>query len=336
MEYNLNLQQQLTNNTILTIGYLGSRANHLYIGQETNPCLATSVLPNGDIVRDYVSTATCPTVNPALGNVVVRFPAGTSNYSSLQVAVERSFASNLQFRSAYTWSKCLDYGSYYTGNDSIGPNGQTAGLQTGNLANIYHNIDYGPCDYDLRNNFINNLVYQLPFQGNRLKEGWQISTILAVHSGTPYSVYDGIDQANVSPTGAAANGERPNLVAGANNNASGIQYTSLGVVGFNSSAYQLQPSGVFGNLGRNTLTSPGVFEWDMALSKIVKISERMALQLRAEAFNLTNHTNFGFPNAQLYTGVNPDGTGVLNPSAGLITTTSTTSRQLQFSAKFTF
>jgi hypothetical protein len=149
-------------------------------------------------------------------------------------------------------------------------------------------------------------------------------------------VYDGIDQANVSPTGAAANGERPNLVAGANNNASGIQYTSLGVVGFNSSAYQLQPSGVFGNLGRNTLTSPGVFEWDMALSKIVKISERMALQLRAEAFNLTNHTNFGFPNAQLYTGVNPDGTGVLNPSAGLITTTSTISRQLQFSAKFTF
>jgi Carboxypeptidase regulatory-like domain/TonB dependent receptor/TonB-dependent Receptor Plug Domain len=336
MEYNLNIQHQLTNNTILTLGYLGSRANHLYIGQETNACLATSTLPDGTIVRNYVSTATCPTVNPALGNVVDRFPVGTSNYSSLQVAVERSFASNFQFRSAYTWSKCLDYGSYYTGNDSIGPNGQTFGLQTGNLANINYNIDHGPCDYDLRSNFTNNLVYQLPFHGNRLKDGWQLSTIVSLHSGTPFSVFDGIDQANVGQAGAAANGERPNRVTGASDTSGGIRFTSLGVVGYNASAFQLQPSGVFGDLTRNTLTSPGVFEWDLALSKVVKISERMGLQLRAEAFNLTNHTNFGFPNAQLYTGVNPDGTGVANPSAGLITTTATTSRQLQFSAKFTF
>ncbi len=336
MEYNLNLQQQIARNTILTVGYIGSRANNLFIGQETNPCLATNVLADGTIVRNYASPATCPTVNPALSNVVDRFPAGTSNYNSLQVAVERSFGSTLQFRSAYTWSKCLDYGSYYTGNDSIGPNGQTAGLQTGSLANINRNIDYGPCDYDLRNNFVNNLVYQFPFGGNRLKAGWQVSTILTLHSGTPYSVVDGIDQANVGQAGAAANGERPDLAPGASNTSSGVQITSLGAVGYNPSAFQLQPAGIFGDLGRNTLTGPGVFEWDLALTKMVKLTERTNLQLRAEAFNLTNHTNFGFPNAILYTGANADGTGIPNPSAGLITTTATTSRQLQFSAKFTF
>ena len=68
-------------------------------------------------------------MNPNLSNVVDRFAVGTSNYNSMQVALDRGFGRNVQFRTAYTWSKCMDYSSYYTGNDSIGPNGQTAGLQ---------------------------------------------------------------------------------------------------------------------------------------------------------------------------------------------------------------
>jgi hypothetical protein len=324
MEYNLNVQHELLPHTVLTLGYVGSRANHLFIGQETNPCLPTQVLPDGTIFRD--PSVPCTPTNPNLSNIVDRFAVGTSNYNSLQMALDRGFGKNIQFRTAYTYSKCLDYGSYYTGNDSIGPNGQTAGLQAGNLANTKRNIDYGPCDFDLRHNWTSNLIWQLPFHGSRLKDGWQLSLITSVHSGTPYSVYDGIDQANVGAGGAAANAERPDLVPGASNNPTGIRKTSLGVFGFEPSAFQLQTAGFFGNLGRNTLVASGVRDIDFSLAKNTKITERTSAQLRLDIFNLANHTNFGFPNASLAAGA----------AEGQITSTATTSRQLQLSAKFIF
>ncbi len=329
MEYNLNVQQQVFSHTVLTMGYIGSRANHLFIGQETNPCLPTSILPDGTIFRD--PTKTCTPTNPNLGSIVDRYAGGTSNYNSFQVALDRSFGNNVQFRTAYTYSKCLDYGSYYTGNDSIGPNGQTAGLQAGNLANTHGNTDYGPCDFDLRNNWTSNIIYNLPFRGNRLKEGWQLGAIASVHSGTPYSVYDGTDQANVGAGGAADNAERPDLVPGHSNNPTGVRIAPLPnnqkeVFGFDPSAFQLQPAGIFGNLGRNTLVAPGVREVDFSFSKNTRITERTSAQLRFDAFNIANHTNFGFPNASLAAGV----------AEGQITSTATTSRQLQLSAKFVF
>lgn len=330
MEYNLNIQNEIFPHTVLTLGYVGSKANHLFIGQETNPCLPTSVLSDGTIVRNYQAYGgSCPstlTVNPNLGSIIDRFAIGTSNYNSLEAAVDRGFGRNVQFRAAYTYSKCLDYGSYYTGNDSIGPNGQTAGLQAGNLANVNRNVDYGPCDFDLRHNFTSNVIWQLPFQGSRIKDGWQLSLIAAVHSGTPYSVYDGIDQAEVGQAGAAAAAERPDLVPGRSNNPTGVHITPSGVIGFDASAFQLQAPGIFGNLGRNTLVASGVREIDFSVAKETKITERTNAQLRLDIFNLPNHTNFGFPNAALYTTATP----------GVITSTSTTSRQLQFSAKFIF
>ena len=337
MEYNLNLQQEVLPHTVLTLGYVGSKANHLFIGQETNPCVPTQVLSDGTIVRNYgTNPSACPATNPNLSNIVMRFPVGTSNYNSLQVALDRGFGKTLQFRTAYTYSKCLDYGSYYTGNDSIGPNGQTAGLQAGNLANVKRNIDYGPCDFDLRHNWTSNLILQLPFTGNRLKQGWQVSFITSVHSGTPYSVYDAIDRANVGAGGAAANAERPDLVPGRNSNPTGVHITPLGVFGFDPSGFQPQPLGMFGNLGRNTLVAPGVRDIDFSIAKNTTITERTSAQLRLDIFNLANHANFGFPNAALYAGQDQAGNVVPNPAAGQITSTATTSRQLQLSVKFVF
>jgi len=337
MEYNLNVQQEVFPHTVMTLGYVGSKANHLFIGQETNPCLPTQVLSDGTIVRAYgLNPAGCPSVNPNLSNIVDRFAVGTSNYNSLQVALDRGFGKNVQFRTAYTYSKCLDYGSYYTGNDSIGPNGQTAGLQAGNLGNANHNVDYGPCDFDLRQNWTSNIIVQLPFSGNRLKEGWQLSLISSVHSGTPYSVYDGFDRADVGAGGAAANAERPDLVSGYSSNPTGVHITPGGVFGFNPSAFQPQAVGVFGDLGRNTLVAPGVRDVDFSLAKSTRITEATSAQLRLDIFNLANHTNFGFPNADLYTGYGPTGNVLANGTAGQITSTATTSRQLQLSVKFIF
>jgi hypothetical protein len=270
--------------------------------------------------------------------VVDRYPVGSSNYNSLELSLDRGIGKYAQFRASYTWSKCLDVGSYYTGNDSIGPNGATAGLQSGALASSTSNIDYGPCDYDLRQNFTGNTVIQLPFKGNRFKDGWQITAITTLLTGTPFSVYDGYDVANVGQNGAANDAERPDLVPGKSNNPTGRRagdgtYYSW----FDTSAFTPQPDGIFGDLGRNTLTAPGFKDVDMGIEKATKISEGKVIQLRAEAFNILNHTNFGFPNAQLY-----NGPGSTSGTAGLIESGSAGTggtgyeRQIQLSAKFTF
>ena len=327
MQYNVTLQQDLGNHTVATLAYIGSKAVHLFIGDETNACLPTSINAAGYYVRNYGgATTTCPTPNPALGSVVDRFPSGESNYNSMQITLERGIGRYAEFRTGYTWSKCLDVGSYYTGNDSIGPDGQTFGVIAGSLENAYRNGDYGPCDFDLRNNWFGNALVNLPFQGAWYKDGWQISGISFARSGSPYSVYDGFDQAEVGAGGAVNNAERPDLAPGTRNgNPTSITHSGGNVVGYNASAFVLQPEGVFGNLGRNTLYSPAYTDIDLGLLKATKISERTNLQIRADAFNVLNHTNFSYPNAQLFI-----------PGTGLITSTNGSNRVMQLSAKYVF
>jgi hypothetical protein len=89
-------------------------------------------------------------------------------------------------------------------------------------------------------------------------------------------------------------------------------------------------------LGRNTLVAPGVRDVDFSLEKSTRITENTSAQLRLDIFNLANHTNFGFPNAALYSGQDALGNVTPNGAAGQITSTATTSRQLQLSAKFIF
>ncbi len=326
MQYNLNVQQDLGHSFLLTLGYIGSKASNLFIGQETNACLPTGQTPDGYYIRAYANPATCPVPNPNLASIVLRRPVGYSNYNSMQASLDRALGKYATFRTAYTFSKCMDVGSYYTGNDSIGPNGQTAGLQPGSLINARRDADYGPCDYDLRNNWTSNGILTLPFTGSRWKEGYSITAIGTVHSGTPFSVYDGIDRANVGQAAVAANAERPDLVPGRSSNPVGKQVVGGITYGFDPTAFTLQAPGVFGNLSRNTLTSFGVRELDMGISKNTKITERSTLLIRAEGFNITNHTNLGFPSANLYGAAN----------AGEITSTATFARQIQLSAKFSF
>jgi hypothetical protein len=99
---------------------------------------------------------------------------------------------------------------------------------------------------------------------------------------------------------------------------------------FNPNAFLLPPAGTWGNLGRETLTGPGLAELDLSLAKTTALSERISLQFRAEVFNLLNRANFGTPNAIVFAN------GAVSSSAGLITTTATTSRQIQFGLKLIF
>ena len=99
---------------------------------------------------------------------------------------------------------------------------------------------------------------------------------------------------------------------------------------FNPAAFILPPAGTYGDLGRGTYTGPGLAALDLSLFKDFLVTERITLQFRSEFFNILNHTNFGTPNAIVFSGA------AISPSAGLITTTATTSRQIQFGLKLLF
>ncbi len=328
-QYNLNIQQDLSHNLLLTLGYIGSKGSNLFIGQETNACVPTGIAANGYYIRSENPT-TCQVPNPALSNVLTREPIGYSNYNSGIVSVDKTVGKYAQFRTAYTWSKCLDIGSYTSALDAVGPNGGTTGLQVGSLTAPGINHDYGPCDFDVRNNLTTNLILTLPFHGSRWKEGYQLTAIGSVHSGTPFNVYDGFDQANAGASGFANDAERPDLAPG-RMPTKRMSRTSTGTFGFDPSAYELQPAGQFGNLGRNTLTAPGIGDLDLGVSKNTRLSEHSSLLIRAEAFNATNHSNLGFPNPQLFLSASSQ-----NPTAGQITSTATDNRQIQLSGKFIF
>ncbi len=177
-------------------------------------------------------------------------------------------------------------------------------------------------------------MYELPFGhgktflgngagfGDWLASGWSLNSILTLQSGFPFT-----PQLSYNPSN---NGDTKNPVRPFVNPA----FTGPVIIGspnqwFNPAAFLAPPnaSGFYGNLGRDTLIGPGLATWDLSAIKDTRIHERLSLQFRAEFFNILNHANFNTPNAVVFT---PSGT---SPTAGVITSTSTTSRQIQFALK---
>ena len=206
-------------------------------------------------------------------------------------------------------------------------------------------LDKGLCSFDSRQAFTGNAVYSIPFERNVLVKGWQYSLIANVHSGNPFTVFDGFDRADLNDALGIGGNERPNLVPGRSNNPKVGRATEW----FDSTAFSLQAPGTLGNLGRDTLIAPGFQDFDMALAKVTKITESLGAQFRFEMFNILNHPEFGLPDQTLYMGptdtpddsicannINCVGVGVPNPYAGIIHRTVSSSRQLQFSLKLTF
>jgi hypothetical protein len=237
----------------------------------------------------------------------------------------RNIGEHLQFQAAYTYSKCIDYGSIAFALEASN-SGQQARSDPYSLA-----VDKGPCDFDVRQNFAGSATYELPFHRNRFIEGWRVSAISMARSGSPFSVQDGFDRVGLNDL-AGQPGERPNLAPGRSNN------PIVGRVNkwYDPSAFVLQGAGFSGNLGRNTLTGPRFVDVDVALAKYVRVSESMGFELRVEAFNIFNHPNFGLPGQNLFSGIDQNGNGIPNPTAGQITTTVGTARELQFALKFRF
>jgi hypothetical protein len=197
--------------------------------------------------------------------------------------------------------------------------------------------DYGLSSFDTRNRFSFNSSYELPFGsgkaflggatglGNTLVSGWQLNVILALQDGFPFTPGLGFSQSRNTDTN---NPDRPDIAPG--RTVSGA-YLRKPEAWIDPTVFQLQTLGTYGNAGRNILIGPGFAGVDMSLFKTTRLTERWGLRFQAEFFNLLNRTNFGLPGLIMLTP-----SGAIAPSAGRITRTATTSRQIQFGMKLTF
>jgi hypothetical protein len=248
-----------------------------------------------------------------------------SNYNSLQISLNRQMAHNIAGQISYTYGKSLDNGSV------------TSGLEQFSFprANPYNpDYDYGRSSFDVRHNVSQNALISLPFKGNKLIEGWQISEILTIASGMPLNILNGFDNTGL---GAAISAARPNFsgATGCNNHRKIAKPATSGLPGaiqwFDPACYDVNPFGTLGDVPRNDLDAPGMFELDLTVKKLTKINERVGAEFRAEFFNILNHPMFGLPALGIFT--NAD---TRNANAGQITNTSRPNRQMQFALKFVF
>lgn len=347
ISWSLRVQQEIAPDMSLTLGYVGNHGYHELIGIDANepfpvicpasPCPATypSTFP-ASIAGMPVPPGTyyVPTnvrANPNIANTWTWFSLGTSNYHALQVDANRRFRHGFSLRGVYTWSKALDDG------DSL--NGTAAANAPGLVSNPFNlRADYGLATYDVRHVAAINAIYTLPFGkgqpiGNSLEEwsnamvsGWSVNSIVTIQSGFPFTPQLSYNPSN---NGDSRNPVRPFL----NPDFTGPVILGSPMQWFNPNAFLAPPanSGFYGNSGRDTLMGPGLATWDFSAFKTTALHERLALQFRAEIFNLLNRANFNTPNLITFTSSN-SGTKT-SGTAGAITSTSTSSRQIQFGLK---
>jgi hypothetical protein len=333
VSWSVHVQQELTPNTSITLGYVGTHGYHELLGIDANepfpvicpnaPCpakypasfpagLAGSAVPAGTF---YVPTAV--RANPALANTWTYFSEADSSYQALQVDFRHRFSHGLYLRGVYTWSKTIDDG------DSL--NATTSGGEPALASNpFYLRSDRGLANFDVRNAAAISALYELPFR-SRWISGWSVNSIVTLQGGFPFTPQLSYNPSN---NGDTRNPVRPFV----NTNFTGPVIIGSPNEWFNPAAFLAPPnaSGFYGNLGRDTLIGPGLATWDLSTMKTFVIRERMNLQFRAEFFNVLNRANFNQPNAVVFT---PTG---VSPTAGLITSTATTSRQIQFGLKLRF
>jgi Carboxypeptidase regulatory-like domain len=337
LAWTFKIEQQIAPATSLTIGYVGSHGYHQILSEDQNTPATVSCPAPGCPAALAPGTVFYPSTtkaNPNVANTTSWVSQGISNYNGLEADVRRQLSHGLQIRGVYTFASNLDDGSAW--NTSVSANTPAFVMYPGNPR-----LDYGPAATNIRHAAAINGTWELPFShaflanpaARQLVDGWSLSGITTLQSGFPLSPQLGY---NPTGNGDTRNPVRPNRAAGF----SGPLYAKTVKQWFNPAAFTAPYPGTFGNLGRDTLTGPGLSELDFALAKSTTIHERLRAQFRAEFFNVLNHSNFTTPNPVVYsTGPTPKTPTVepaLSPTAGVISATATTSRQIQFGLKLLF
>ena len=374
-QWNAAIEQQLPYHLMLTASYVGSNGIHLYEQQNFNTNIPTSgsqfrpfapvitgvdngagkqQAPNavtklpGCTATGWTSVPSCVAAtsgfgvngagyqpNEAFTSVQFFQPEGNSNYHSGVVTVKRDFGRGVNIFSAFTWSRCLDYGSVTTGGPELG---SESTMWVYPLTNKKYN--YGPCAFNITKNWTTSFLYPLPIHGNQLVSGWQVGMISSARTGQPVTpnLPSSLDVSNLG--NYVFDTERPNVVSGY----TGPQYLKQKTQGtvpvvnwFSASPYAMPTPGTLGNASRMSIVGPNYVNLDGSIMKsthLPKIGESGTLLIRADFFNLANHANFSLPNSSIFSGTLAATT--VNSTVGQISSTVGTARQLQFSATIRF
>jgi outer membrane receptor protein involved in Fe transport len=319
VQYNVTYQRELPGRTIVTTGFVGSRGYDQIRNVEYNQAVP-QVLADGSFFFPVGSTRR----NPNFGSVRLRTSDGLSWYKGLIAGASRRFSAGVAVQASYTLGKSEDLGSQAIGSADFDNSFQPR--------YAFDPLDNkGLSDFDIRHNFSFNATWEiptgssLPAVAHAIASGWQLSSILTVRSGIPFTPQLGFDRARALPRSGGA-GQTPDLVASCSLN------PVLGGVDtyFDPNCFALPAAGTFGNVPRNTIIGPGFASWDMAFFKNITLAGGRRIQLRAEGFNITNHANLGLPQATVF-----NSAGRVS-NAGQITSIVGTARQWQFGAKVDF
>ena len=268
------IQQQLPKEFVAQVSYIGGAGHHLFSKYTIN----------------LIDPATGKRPLAGFSSFGYKTNDGNNNFTALQASLQRRFTHGLLLQSNYMWSHGI-------ADASIG-SGEGVSIQ---------NMSCRACDrsstsIDVRHNWMMNAVYQLPFgrggrffNGNRIASqfigGWELAGIAAARTGLPVNIT--VSRSASAMLDGNTSGQRPNLVPGTSLYAATQTNTSW----FNPAAFSAPANLTWGNLGRYMANGPGAYEIDSSLQKRFHLSERVAINFRAAAFNLLNHPQYKNPSS---------------------------------------
>jgi hypothetical protein len=313
-QWNFNFQQQLGADWLLSASYIGNKANHIWLTTQLDPavyipgtCGASPCSTVANTNSRRILARLNPSAGAAFSSLVHVDDGGTSSYNAMLLSVNHRMDKHFSVLANYTWSHCI--------NDGDVQSEITGGYQNPND----RHANRGNCYTDIRHLFNLSLVADGPhFRGrNWIKQigsDWQLSVIATKRSGFWLTPTTGTDS---SLTGVGA--DRPNAIGNPI-----LPNPTISRWFNNTTAFALNAPGTYGNAGRNSIEGPGGFNMDMAAMRRFVVREAMYFQLRAEAFNVLNHTVFQNP-----------GTNMSSQNFGRILSANDP-RIFQFALKFVF
>ena len=317
-QWNFNIQRELTSDVIWELGYYGSKVQHLPTRWEGNfPQPGPGNINSRRPFQSIVYPGTDIVVRP-LAQIDAHSYLGNSLFHSFQSRLEKRFANGFSVLASYIWSKTIGDVDGFSGSGTA----INSGIQNPYNLRAERSLD----NQHIAHRFVASYIYDLPFGRDRkwgsgwgratnaILGGWTLSGINTLSTGQPMGLSVRGDPANTGQL------NRPNVVG--DPRLSGSERTLERF--FNTSAFVPNDPFMFGNAGRNILFEPGLVNWDFAVFKRFRITERVTSQFRFEAFNFTNTPNFGAPNSE-----------VGNDLFGVVTSANRP-RNLQLGLKFVF
>jgi hypothetical protein len=286
-QWNATYERQIASNWLATVTYIGNKTSHLWLSRDLDPavyipgqCGSSACSSTSNTNQRRVFYLANPTQGQYYAAMITADDGANATYNGLLTSIKHQLSHGFVFLANYTWSHCISDGDFAgnVGNEEYQNNQNRRG-------------DRGDCGFDIRQ------IFNMSFVGtshgigsgflSRLTRDWQLAPLLRMASGLPVPVLTGKDNSLTS-----VNEDRPNLVSGVN-----PYSTTLGpqLQWFNPAAFTANPTGTYGDLGRDAMRAPKQVNLDVAFNRIFPIGEKFRLDVRAEAFNIINFVNFNAP-----------------------------------------